>query len=116
MLSLESLIPVVAAAIGTVAGAIVTPLTLLSKGRKQRAEKTLIGVVKDVEIPAALSALRRFTSYQKAVRSSDRVVVLLTRTVSYALRKCDFVVFDESSDGKVHPPKDIFWETLNVSE
>lgn len=56
------------------------------------------------EVPPELRRLPLYTSYYKAKHCKYDLVVLLTRTLSFGLRKCDFVVAEEASDPKVIRP------------
>lgn len=76
----------------------------------------IIGVVGG-RVPKALTPKKDFSSYKLAVRSHDEVVILHCRTISYALRKCDFVCADVKSDPKIHTPGEAtFWASLVEKE
>lgn len=72
--------------------------------------KVIIGV-RD-KIPECLRHLPLVSDYKDALTAEGTFVLLYFRNYSFALRKCNWVVFDREDD-KVHPADDeVFWYTL----
>lgn len=103
--------------------AVVGLITAVIKLREecQRLRKTLRRKVVIVGVvgaePNALSRVPEFTDYNRAATSDAPLVLLYCRTLSYALRHCDYVSYDEDSpfrDPKIRKPQDDFWSTLTV--
>lgn len=69
--------------------------------------KCIIGVVG--QTPESLIKYPDFSSYEKAMSSPDKIVILHCKTLSYSLRKCDFVCADADCDPKIRKPTDKFW-------
>lgn len=59
-----------------------------------------------VQIPEEFKGIPVYSSYAKAKRCKYEVCVLITRTLSFGLRKCDFVVTDGGLDPKIVHPDD----------
>jgi hypothetical protein len=78
--------------------------------KEVRNDKTIIGIVG--KVPDQLLQYQDFTSYRKARLSEDKVVVLHCRTLSYALRHCDFVSAKSGNDEKIRDPDSDFWLTF----
>lgn len=104
----DVLIPIVTSVIGFLVGLIRYYKEVKELSRSLRDSKTIIAVV-NTEIPDSLKKYRDFTDLKKAERSSETVVVLHCRSLSYALRHCDFVCAIASDDVKIHAPNDAFW-------
>lgn len=84
-----------------------TPFYLKWKARTQaKADRLFIGIVR-CKTPECLSGYRDFTDYNKALESGYKVVILHCRNLSYALRKCDFVIADAAEDEKIINPEDV---------
>lgn len=101
----------------TILTALVGAVTILVKKcielkRIVRPLKCIIGIVG--QTPECLIKYPDFTSYEKALASPEKTVILHCKTLSYSLRKCDFVCADAESDPKIRKPDDEFW--LNFSE
>lgn len=79
--------------------------------RLRRAEKKIYGVV-GRKLAPSLKHLQDYTDYKKAVYSPERKVVLHCRTLSYALRHCDFVCANPADDIKIYEPDDPRWDSL----
>lgn len=74
---------------------------------------TIIGVVAGSKIPPALAPFPDYVNLKKAKKCNKAICVLHCRTLSYALRHCDFVCADVYKiDEKVHRPNDDFWAAL----
>lgn len=84
--------------------------------RKERARTVIIGLVNDVCVPQ-LTSLPFFSDYADLVYSDCNIGVLRCRTLSYALRHCDWVIANEGADVKVISPgdKQKIAEILNVN-
>lgn len=110
------LLSVIATLLPVVAGACVTVAPIVASIVKHRREllstaPILIGVIG--EIPEPLKVFRDFSSARRAKLCPEPVVVVHVRTLSYGLRKCDFVsVQSKRTDPKVFYYKDKFWEQL----
>jgi hypothetical protein len=100
-------------AIGTFLGFLVATLKnageLKQAYRSLRGSKTVIAIV-NAPVPETLRKYRDFSDIKKAMRCSDEIVILHCRTLSYALRFCDFVCAEASDDVKIHAPNDPFWD------
>lgn len=73
--------------------------------RRERARRLFIGIVR-CKTPECLTKYRDFTDYHKAVASGFKVVIVHCRTLSFALRKCDFVIANTGDDEKIISPND----------
>lgn len=74
-----------------------------SKRLTTAARCQIIGVY-GVEVPCELQHLPLYTNYRKARHCKYDLCVLICRTLSFPLRKCDFVVTDQGVDPKIVKP------------
>lgn len=103
---------IIAVGLPTLCTSIIIPLvSSLRSSKLKRSEKVVYGVV-GKRLCEPLAHLPDYTDYHKAINSSDRKVVLHCRTLSFALRKCDFVCADMADDVKIYAPDDPVWEQL----
>lgn len=73
---------------------------------------TIIGVV-NCKVPVKLRPFKDFSNYRRAIHCTDGIVLLQCRSLSYALRHCDFVCADATQDPKIHKPDDtVFWDSI----
>lgn len=111
---MESLLATATSALVAVTALITTLTLLVPKVRELRKtlrrNMTLIGVVG--KCPEPLKHVPEYTDIKKAVDSGHKQAVLYCRTLSFALRHCDYVSYITGSDEKIHTPEDPFWEHL----
>lgn len=74
---------------------------LRSLRSKTRDQVTLIGVPSGVAIPDYFKNIADFTSYNKAINSGHKIVLLHTKNITKALRLCDFVLVTTVTDPKL---------------
>lgn len=90
-------------------------IVLIGKVRKLRTairrKCIVVGVLHTV--PSGFAKYPDITSLNETKNYSSTIFVMRCRTLSYALRKCDFVCCDSDyRDPKIYPPGDVFWEEL----
>lgn len=95
------IIPILTGLIG-----LLTPVVCrILNERKNRSRRMMIGVIGSM--PEVLAEYADFTDYRKALKSGYRVCIVHCRSLSFALRKMDFVVCDLKKDPKIISPDDI---------
>lgn len=77
-----------------------------------RKHVTLIGIPAGTRVPLVLKPLPDFIQVKDAVLANVPFAVLHTRTLSYALRHCDFVCYRTGSDPAIHTEDSPFWSDL----
>lgn len=82
-------------------GSIVAIYEQRMKLQRLRKTITLIGIPAGVQTPEILYQFRDFTDYKKALKSGLDFAVLRVRSLSQALRLCDWVIYDGVTDPKV---------------
>lgn len=80
--------------------------------RELRKHVTLIGIPAGTRVPPVLKPLPDFIQVKDAVLANVPFAVLHTRTLSYALRHCDFVCYRSGSDPAIHTEDSPFWSDL----
>lgn len=80
--------------------------------RELRKHVTLIGIPAGTRVPQVLKPLPDFVQVKDAVIANVPFAVLHTRTLSYALRHCDFVCYRSGSDPAIHTEDSPFWSDL----
>lgn len=104
---------IVASVVGSIVTVAILPLIrTITEHTVRRANKMIIGIPSGSILPPALEKLPDYTDYKKALHSEFGKVVLHCRTLSFALRKCDFVVYEGNTDPKVHSANDKIWESI----
>lgn len=113
---IEFLIATAGGLVGLVSSFIVLYKNMNDTRKHLRRKTTIIGIPCGQDVPPGLLKLSDFTSLKKAINSDERVVVLHTRTLSYALRKADFVCIDDASktDPKIRMSSDKIWDEIGV--
>lgn len=96
---------------GTLLPLLVSGVRVLLESRNRVKSQILIGICTD-RLPDALKRFPDVTSWRKAKYYHSDIVCVWCNTLSYALRHCDFVCGEKSSDLKIHAPDDVFWEQL----
>lgn len=96
---------------GTLLPLLVSGVRILLASRVRVKSQILIGICTD-RLPDALKRFPDVTSWRKAKYYHSDIVCVWCNTLSYALRHCDFVCGEKSSDLKIHAPDDVFWEQL----
>lgn len=96
---------------GTLLPLLVSGIRVLLDSRNRVKSQILIGICTD-HLPDALKRFPDVTSWRKARYYHSDIVCVWCNTLSYALRHCDFVCGEKSSDLKIHAPDDVFWEQL----
>lgn len=106
----------VAAIVTSVTGLVAALGVLLNKVRELRSQlkkkMKIVGIVSGSSVPPSLERTPEYTDIKDAIDSGHPQAIVYCRTLSYALRHCDFVVYKGGTDPKIHDPDDKFWETL----
>lgn len=80
--------------------------------RELRKHVVLIGIPAGTRIPNVLKPLPDFINVKDAIIANVPFAILHTRTLSYALRHCDFVCYRSGSDPAIHTEDSPFWSDL----
>lgn len=112
---MTEIVAVLTGIVSLISGVVVALVSSYQQIKSLRKQVRLIAIIDGTEKPTSLRHIPCFTSYRKAV-SHGGTVLWRTYNLRSALKRADYVCYDETLDPKVHRPEWEYWDDVANSE